>query len=340
MMKLKYLFDNRDVVPMLLGYWYPNVTSLELLEGFRISANAVYPFSVHGNVFYLRFAPVVEKTGINIRAELDFLYFLQSRHYPAVKVVSACDGRELITAETPWGQMVAVVFESVKGEPLSQIEYENSLYYGYGKSLGQLHTLSMEYHTKGIARGSWQDVLVWCEQIILEYGGGETALSEAHILREYFAELPDGKEVFGLIHYDFELDNVFYDKDTGVFCPIDFDDSVYHWFVMDIEQALSSIRDELPDELFQRAAEQFMHGYSNEKSVDASLLACLPMFRRYANLLTYARVLRSMHEKWENEPNWMTEIRQKLTFALEDNSKFFGQSVTSPLHQECSFKTQ
>lgn len=44
MMKLKYLFDNRDLTHMILNNWDHDTDKPGILDNYRISANAVYPF--------------------------------------------------------------------------------------------------------------------------------------------------------------------------------------------------------------------------------------------------------------------------------------------------------
>jgi len=57
MLKLKYLFDNRDLAIMLLENWDYNRDRVDALDHFRISANAVYPFFMGDAPHFLRFAP-------------------------------------------------------------------------------------------------------------------------------------------------------------------------------------------------------------------------------------------------------------------------------------------
>ncbi|WMT41836.1 hypothetical protein RE628_05070 [Paenibacillus sp. D2_2] len=41
-------------------------------------------------------------------------------------------------------------------------------------------------------------------------------MAETRLLRDYFADVPVTKANFGLVHYDFEYDNVFYDSNSAV----------------------------------------------------------------------------------------------------------------------------
>lgn len=61
MLKLKYLFQNKDLAEMILKNWSYDPESLDMFQYYRISSNAVYPFRDQGEVRLLRFAPVEEK---------------------------------------------------------------------------------------------------------------------------------------------------------------------------------------------------------------------------------------------------------------------------------------
>lgn len=50
MLKLKNLFDNRDLTKMILENWEYDPSSLDMFDYYRISSNAVYPFKNEGNV--------------------------------------------------------------------------------------------------------------------------------------------------------------------------------------------------------------------------------------------------------------------------------------------------
>lgn len=55
MLKLKYLFDNRGLALMLLEKWTYDKGKMGILNQYRISANAVYPFMNDEKVQFLRF---------------------------------------------------------------------------------------------------------------------------------------------------------------------------------------------------------------------------------------------------------------------------------------------
>ena len=312
MMKLRYLFNNLDLARMLVSNWEYDADSLDLFQYFRISANAIYPFRIRGEVCFLRFCPTSEKAKEQVLAELELIHYLRSNRYPALEPVPAKNGEELVQKDTPWGGYYASVFKRVSGKPISEAGFEESIIFAYGAALGELHALTQAYTAPQIRRWSHVDVFDWIETVLHSLPSQEPALRELGRLREACSHLPCSPEVYGLIHYDFELDNVFYDQTSRTCSVIDFDDAVYHWYLMDIVQALDSLQDEVPPDELPAKRAAFLEGYRSKFPVDEALFTAMPLFRRFAGLYKYARIARSVQEQWEHEPEWMVTLRQKL----------------------------
>ncbi|MCU0486638.1 MAG: phosphotransferase [Anaerolineales bacterium] len=323
MMKLRHLFHNPDLAHMLVNNWNFDADSLDLFQHFRISANAVYPFRIHGEVCFLRFCPTSEKAKEQILAELEFIQYLRSNQYPALEPVPAKSGEYLVQKDTPWGGYSASVFKRVQGKQISEVGFEEEIMFAYGAALGELHALSRVYTAPQNKRWSHMEVFDWIEEVLQALPTQDPALSELSRLREACSRLPCSPDLYGLIHYDFELDNVFYDETTRTCSVIDFDDAVYHWYLMDIVQALDSLQDEMPPEELPAKQAVFLQGYRSKFPLDEALFTAMPIFRRYAGLYKYARNARSMQEQWEHEPDWMITLRQKLArFQLRQMEKF------------------
>ncbi|UCD09546.1 MAG: phosphotransferase [Dehalococcoidales bacterium] len=327
MMKLKYLFDNRELAQMILKNWDHDSEKLDILDNFRISANAVYPFLNDSNVNILRFSPVEERTVETIKAELEFLRFLRSEEYPVPDTLPSKNGNELELINTPWGDYLGVVFERVPGNALCRIEITDDIIYGYGKALGEFHILSRRYRPVRYQRISWRDQMDWMESILSEFDTEKAARDEVQILRSCLSGLPADNGNYGLVHYDFETDNVFY-NDDGSFHVIDFDDAHYHWFVIDIDQALDGLFRDLASRNPEEIKGLFISGYCSVIPIQESMLELMPVFRRYANLNGYVKTLRAAKETWNNEPDWMVELRQKLSQAMRNRSIDFGKPIS------------
>ncbi|MDP4096390.1 phosphotransferase [Paenibacillus sp. P96] len=328
MLKLKYLFNNVDLAEMILKNWKYDRESIEMFKHYRISSNAIYPFQCEGKTHLLRFAPTTEKVKSNSLAELDFISYLRDHRYGVLEAVASSNGEELVEVRTPWGEYFASVFKRVSGVQLQHTDCSESVIFIYGKALGRLHHLSSQYTPGQFRRWSYSDVLDWIQEVLKTFPNESAAWMETELLQDYFASLPRSPMNYGLIHYDFEYDNVFYDDQSGSCNVIDFDDAMYHWYAMDIEQALDSLEDCIPTEIFELRKKCFLDGYLTEHEVSTEYESILPACRRFANLYGYARILRSTADQWENEPDWLTNLRGALTASLERKSALFGKEFS------------
>ncbi len=327
MLKLKYLFKNEDLAEMLLRNWEFDERSLEMFKYYRISSNAIYPFQAKGKTQFLRFSPKTEKFEENILAELDYISYLRSEKYGAVETAVSKNGKELVKLQTPWGVYFASVFKRVVGVQIIKTDLSDTVIFNYGKALGKLHQLSSEYKTSQYKRWSYSDVLNWIHNILVDFPLEKSALKETLLLQDYFDSIPKTESNFGLIHYDFEFDNVFYDEEYNSCNVIDFDDAMYHWYVMDIEQSLDSLQDCILPDIFQQKKDSFLDGYRTEFEISEDMMSIMPACRRFANLYGYVRILRSAEEKWDQEPEWLVGLRKKLTEAMKKKSLCFGMEI-------------
>lgn len=322
MMKLKFLFDQRALAMMLLKNWEYDEDCLDLMDQFRISANAVYPFRCNGQLQLLRFAPVSEKKEKNIQAEIDFIKYLINENYPAHIPIQSKEGKDLILNSTPWGDYYACVFKGVKGKKSIDYIVDDNTAVAFGQKLGLLHRLSSKYYVTKKERWSHQNVFNWIEQELMILTNEDGALNELSELKKEFSAIPIGRNNYGIIHYDFEPDNIFYDVESKSCSVIDFDDAMYHWYVMDIERSLNSFEVEMKKSDFVKIKKNFLEGYKSVYSINKQDFNKINLFKRFANLYGYTRIKRSINESWQNEPDWMINLRKKLEYQLD----FIGSS--------------
>lgn len=318
MLKLKYLFENYDLAKYALKYWEHDVDTLdEMLSHFRISSNAVYPFKQNGKVCFLRLAPTQEKQKNNIFGEMEFISYLSEHDYPGNVPIKSVTGETCIKLMTSWGEYYATAFESAKGVQLEKTDKSDEIMYQYGKALGKLHSLSSQFAPK-IKKWTYLNVLDWIELVLHEYNAPDDILQKLTSLKQELGKVSINNSNYGLIHYDFELDNVFYDKDTNTCSVIDFDDGMYHWYALDIEQVFNSLEEELKGESLKNAKDQFISGYKSEHCFTLEMDNSRALMRRFINLYSYARLIRCIAEKFENEPEWMIQLRLKLNKVIEE----------------------
>ncbi|MDW0114096.1 phosphotransferase [Sporosarcina saromensis] len=328
MLKLKNLFNNVDLAEMIVKNWAYDEPSLEMFSFYRISSNAIYPFRSEGKIQLLRFSPKAEKNRENLLAELDFIAYLHDKDYGVLEAVVSKNGEKLVEIQTPWGDYFASVFKRVPGIQIGETDVSDHIVFHHGKTLGKLHQLSSAFEPSTHQRWSYNDVFDWIQSILVKFPNEKAAFHETQKLQAYFNTLPKTSSNYGLIHYDFEYDNVFYDELTDSCYAIDFDDSMYHWYVMDIVQALDSLEDCVPPELVQQKRQCFLEGYQTEFDIsNDDMTALWTACNRFANLYSYARLLRASEEEWKNEPRWLVDLRQKLTNAMKSTSMNFGKEL-------------
>lgn len=321
MLKLKYLFENYDLAKFALENWEHDTERLdEMLSWYRISSNAIYPFAKGGAMRMLRLAPMDEKLENNVVGELEFIQYLRSMGYRAMKPVASKSGETVLKLQTQWGAYYASVFERVDGMQIEETDYNDAIMFQYGKSLGKLHQLSSQFQPK-TRKWNYLDAICWMIDELSNCKNTELAIMKINELSEELEKLPKTSNNYGLVHYDFELDNVFYSEETNTCCVIDFDDGMYHWFALDIDQCLDSLAEELPNDKYEQAKAMFLQGYETEYAITEETINMLPIMRRFANLFTYTRIQRAVKEKCKVEPDWMIGLREHLSNIVETIEK-------------------
>ena len=165
------------------------------------------------------------------------------------------------------------------------------------------------------------------ESVFKKYPGEELALQELNEITNWLHSLSTDKEVFGLIHYDFQLDNLFFEKDKDQhFNVIDFDDAMYHWYSLDLVTALDDfIQDDTPQSKL--LIDSFLTGYRTKIALENDIEAQFPQFQRYANLYKYARLLKSLdYGEINDTPPWFDELKVKLVRVADKLKNNFQKS--------------
>lgn len=303
MMKLTYLAEDFDLARKALAHWEHDEKTLpERMKWFRISASAVYPFDdAQGRLCFLRLIPASEKSAAEILAELDFLTHLQKVGYPCMRPIPAKE--ELLMAplnhrEETW---YACAFTGVPGQPLDDLPMNSMLAWAYGFALGQLHAASMNYRPMPTCR-SRGSVTRWIAETLTAHHAPQSVREKLAEAARMLEEKPRNAQNYGMVHYDFEPDNVFW---TGSDChAIDFGDAMTHFYALDLVQAL--------DEMEEEFHSHFIGGYYDgcpDSGVDQ---LDFPLMRRFRDLYSYARLLHSLSEKPEPQPDWMPQLVSRL----------------------------
>ena len=243
MLKLKYLFENFDLARKCMEFYECDMASVdEMLRYFRISSNAIYPFrsKMGGRICFLRLSPVEEKKLDDVKSEICLMEWLIDKGFPAMRPVPMKDGKLFGQINTEWGTYNVSCFEKVSGNSLEDTKGTFQIVKGYGKTLGELHALMKEYPYSE-ERRNHKMLLCEIEERMQKYGASEIIRKEFEDVCKELENLPLSTSDYGVIHYDFEPDNVFYDEKEESFSVIDFDDAMCCWYALDVVRALDAL---------------------------------------------------------------------------------------------------
>lgn len=313
MMSLKNMVrgsENDSVAKQLIESWEHDTGSLKF---WRASSNFIYLFERSGVQHFLRFVHEEDNIIGNIQAELEFMQYLIASGFPTVSPVISNNGNWVETIRIAnHGRYYGVVFEQAKGVHLSLEQMTDQQAEQWGKSLGSMHILSESYIPGTAKRGSWLDALTFVSSVLQCHPYEKSARQELEQVLSLLSKLPTDAKHMGLIHYDFETDNLFYVEEESHFFAIDFDDAMTHWYAMDIVSAISDLLEQ-KDDKSQRKIDHFLSGYRSIRPLDEGWVQLFPLFQRFSDLYSFAHLLRSVKDMDSHlSPEWAVQLKGKL----------------------------
>lgn len=296
---------------------------------YRSSANSLFVFQRDGKECFLRCIESSEKDLEWIAAELELLNNLYKQGVPTVRPVQSKNGRWVEVCQSDLGEFYAVVFEKLSGNQLEIEDLTDEQFNAWGAALGKLHRASQELKSAQTSpRSSWQDHLT---RLKTELPPTESAAKKEYERLESWANgLSFSEEDVGIIHYDFELDNLIWTEDY--IHILDFDDAAVYWYAADIAYALRDLFHEGVDFENQKYA-SFVEGYKREHTLNEKLLLELPMYLRMHNLFSFLKLLGTVDiPKTQDDPDWLKSLRNKLVTVIDRHrTQFEGLAESDAL---------
>ena len=324
MMKLSVMFrvdsaiddEGRSrIAERLLEQWKHEPGSARF---FRSSANFVYSFRRGEERYFLRFAERGERSAEEIEAELALLRWLASQGMLVATPIASDRGRWVETVETDLGTFHAVVFTALEGAQPESDELSAAQFEQWGATLGQLHATMRRFPDPQAiaARRACANTLALARAAAAH--DDPRVQAEYDYLSAWLAALPATATNYGLIHGDFELDNLFWQDDGATIAMLDFDECSHCWYVADIAFALRDLFENGVD-LSNPSFGAFMRGYARHAAVDDDLLAQLPTWMRLVNLIMYGKLTRAMDvTPGPNDPDWAAPLVERLRRRMEE----------------------
>jgi Ser/Thr protein kinase RdoA (MazF antagonist) len=283
------------------------------LNVFRYSSNFIFDFRDQGQRRFLRSAHESQRSRSQIEIELSLMLWLAGEGIRLASPVPSRQGQLIESIETDCGTFHAVVFDELAGDLCEIDDLDLDAYRSWGAALGRLHAATRRYPgAQAATRPSWRDDLAVIAQHLPAH---EPAIArELDHLAGALSNLPIDPDAFGLIHYDFELDNIIWND--GIPGIVDFDDCAHHWYAADVAFALRDLFDHGVAAADPRV-QSFLAGYADFQPIDDDVLAYLPLFSRLRRLITYGRVARALDLQPNHDyPVWLRELEARLANRL------------------------
>jgi len=286
-----------------------------IIQSFRASANFIFLVKTPDSIYFLRTNHESERSVKTYESELEFILHLDRQGINVVKPISSLAGNYTETTFTDMGIFHSVLFEAAPGRHWEVEEIDTKGFELWGKALGETHAASGLF--KPMRRPNWQDHIELCREY-LSPKTDQNALEDLKFIEDSLGTLPTNPEEFGLIHFDFELDNIRWQDNTpGI---IDFDDCSFFWYEADIAFAIRDLFDDSSAniDLNNPNLRAFLNGYKSKKKISDQAIERLPLFLRFHNIITLSKLIRSIAEEpLENEPEWARGLRKKLENKME-----------------------
>ena len=292
--------SNRTSLTFMTEKWL--LTALEetsLLYGFQVNKlfklgggyeNKMFGFDLPESKLVVRVTPPGHKTPAEVRAEMNWILFLQENDAPVEHVISSRNDNLVELVDTKHGSISVVCFEWAPGKLVTQDDFSPELFHSWGKAVGMMHRLTKDY--KSLTQPP--DRIQWFDD---EYLNRNLIPSDQDIVIQRFDSLIDHfknqtptPDTFGLIHQDVHSGNLFLDGNR--LTVLDFDDSVYGFFIFDIANALGFSIWERPDDMSNNQfaefyLKNFMEGYQDENHLEESLIDDLPKALKLFEFIHY-----------------------------------------------------
>ncbi len=303
--------SRRSFVESAVRHWGHDPESVRFL---RASANVLFVYTYRGNRYYLRINHANARPLRMLRAEMQALRWLGARGVRVAMPAASTAGEDVVSVDTQFGRLMCVVFCEAPGSHLKFDALCDEHFVTWGSELGRLHCQMQNMpDATALGRPSYVELLqTACEHIHPE---------ETHLLRELeevdtkLSALPKSRARFGLIHFDFELDNLLWDG--WRVAVVDFDDCARLWYAADVIYAL---RDLFLGREFAASEPRFrlfLEGYRSHTQFDESDTALLPLFFRLHRLFAIGRLRNALPMAESPRMQWADALCSKLRGYVE-----------------------
>jgi Ser/Thr protein kinase RdoA (MazF antagonist) len=292
------------VADQVAAAWgYPAGTA----KWWRSSASHVFVLPDPRGRRYLRFVPDAYRAAGAVVPVSVLMHRLAAGGAAVVSPVPTQTGSLTATVPTALGTMHAMVVEAAAGHEIDAEDLTDDLAHEWGRALALLHDGAAGIDV------DLPDAFAELAEIPDRLAGDPALLTAAARLADRLARLPRDRSRFGVVHGDFELDNLAWD--AGRATAFDFDEAAQSWYAADIAYALRDLTgaDGESDPTRRHLVHAFVAGYRGVRPLDDADLANLRLFAGAHAACSAVRIARALGSSGADEPEWRAELRADLT---------------------------
>lgn len=292
------------VADQVAAAWgYPAGTA----KWWRSSASHVFVLPDPRGKRYLRFVPDAYRSAGAVEPVSVLMHRLAADGAPVVSPVPTETGSLTATVPTALGTMHAMVVEAAAGHEFDAEDLTDDLAREWGRALALVHDAAAGIDV------DLPDAFAELTEIPVRFAKDPALVKAAARLADRLARLPRDRSRFGVVHGDFELDNLAWD--AGRATAFDFDEAAQSWYAADIAYALRDLTgpDGEPDPARRHLVHAFLAGYRGMRALDDSDLGNLRLFAGAHAACSAVRIARALDSSGADEPEWRAELRADLT---------------------------
>lgn len=318
MLSLKYLDDNRQLMKALLSFFSPDQEQGAIQDHFRISSNAIYPFYKKGEKNFLRFAPKCEKNKGYIQGEIAFIEFLSIHGLCVPDFLMSDLGQTLVEYTYHDELYYATAMTGVPGTRLDKVHLGLPVMGLYGQTLARLHVLSKRANSD-FNRPKHTEIIDFMR---LKFKACPQALNKIENLSQSLQTLEISEENYGLVHYDYELDNAFFIAEKDDIAVIDFDDAHYHFYAIDLVKATENLKEHfeengIPSENRDQLIDAFIKGYKSISDIPLLFSSHYDLLKAYILLYRAARMQHALETEEYRKEDWAQGLKKHFRSEIE-----------------------
>jgi Ser/Thr protein kinase RdoA (MazF antagonist) len=302
MQTMRHLREDLDLANHFIQQW--DLKDLESLVFFRSSASSIYQVKANQEIYYLRLIPFDERPLTHLRDEMKVIQWLLKHQMDIIEPVLSKGKTYIIEDHNHYGSL----FKAVKGLRLDQMDLNDDLVILMGKQLAKMHALTKDKDT--LVKRTIYDLLT-------EFNTDHPFIQdERDDLINVLFKLDCS---FGMIHFDYEPDNLFYDQEAHKINLIDFESTLKSYHMHELYNVFEAWEDEYN---FAKDKADFfkdllIHTYQEFHPNFIYKTEYEPIFKRVNRLVQYIQLSHCLSDIPEDEEPWMEDLAIRYSLYIQ-----------------------